>query len=208
MAEPSTGLCRSSAQIRVEVSWVAAVAPSFSLSFLTLSFFPLPSPAVATTFLTSRHTNLTTAYTVSTTDSYAPSSLHDPYVVNPPAPTSFLTPFVRAGITLFRHPELPSERDEISLFELSDRGGLSMRKLGRKVEDEAEELERMRGAPRSGREGYEWLPAVRAVADAEHKGGECGETAEIEKREVTLLDLRKQYEGKFERVRRQSSGRK
>lgn len=72
-----------------------------------------------------------------------------------------------------------------------------LRKLGRKVEDDEEELERMRSAHRAGREGFDWMLDVKALAEAEQKEGESGEVAEIEKREVKVVDLRKQYEGEY-----------
>jgi len=72
-----------------------------------------------------------------------------------------------------------------------------LRKLGRKVEDGEEESERMKGVMRAGRDGFEWAPDVKALAEAEQREGESGEVKDIDKREVKVVDLRKHYEGEF-----------
>lgn len=104
-------------------------------------------------------------------------------------------PFSRAGTTFFRHGSIPAERDEVSLYELSSRGGLVMRKLGRPTEDPQDTIERLTGAPRAGRAGFEWQPDVARLAEAKEHDAEAGEIPVREAREAKQVDLRQQYEG-------------
>jgi hypothetical protein len=142
--------------------------------------------------LTSRVNDLVTAYNVTGEGSTTVQSLGDPYALSPPP-----TAFTRAGSTLFRHPSLPAEDERVSFFELSDRGGVVMRKLGHK-----------RGAEQTGfgarnakalRDGFEWLPDVKKLAAEVEEEEEIGWLAQ---RRSKIVDLRARYEGKCDfRVR-------
>lgn len=192
----STGRSRSSAQRAQEVGPV--LYPSHPLAISLADRRSYRIYPVATTFLTSRLTNLTTAYTLNVSNPSVPASIHDPYVLAPPVSTSpSHRPFARAGTTFFRHPSIPAERDELSLFELSDLGGLVMRKLGRITEDPADVAERMKGALRAGREGFQWQPDITHLAKTTEKEAHSDPVNHREAREVKLVDMRKRYEDVF-----------